>query len=90
MDPLKEPPVAAGGKGQVVVVRQAVRPVPAEDAHGEVLVNDDHCRAAVSVSVVGGRTEERVGVSIRIEGGLELLDQVTGGHSAEQLFPLGA
>ena len=34
-------------------------------------------------------TEERVGGNVSVEGILELVDQVAGGHPLEQLAPLG-
>ena len=71
---LEETPVAARGESQVVVVGQALRPVSAKHAKSQVFVDDDQAGAAASVGrVVDLTAEQRVSVSIGVEGRLELI-----------------
>ena len=91
VDALQQPPVTRRGQRLVIVVGETFGPESTEDAHGQVLVDQDHGRvldSACSVAVVVA-AEERVGGNVGVEGVLELVDQVAGGHPLEQLAPLG-
>ena len=93
VDPLEEPPVAAGGERHIVAIGEIRWPVATQDAQRQVLVDDDHDQTGPArsvVVVVAVTAEQPVGGQVGVEGGLELLDQVAGGHPAEQLLALGA
>jgi hypothetical protein len=77
--------VTTGGEHQLVV-GQIGRPAGAQDAHGDVLVDDDHETDAESiVFVVRAAAEERVGGADGIECRLELGGEVAVGETAEVL-----
>ncbi len=91
VDPLQQSPVAGCGQAQVVV-GEPVGPGSAEDADGQVLIDQDHDRAPGaerSGVVVVVTAEQGVSGQVGVKAGLELLDQVPGRHPLEQLPALG-
>jgi hypothetical protein len=88
VDALEEPPVPSGREHKVLVVGQTVGPLAADDAHGQVLVDHDHCPGCPLGSgfVVVVATEDRVGLGVGIESGLELVGQVPGRDPGQHLF----
>ena len=77
-----------GGQDQVVI-GQAGRPVTANHAHGDVLVDDDHGELYWSVDV-GQAVAAEVGVfgGDPVQLSLEGAHQIAGGQSAEDLSSL--
>ena len=86
---LQQAPVAAGRKGEIVVIGQAVGPPASHDAHGQVLVDDNHAVPPVRCSVVvHAPAEHRVYDCVGVESGLERRRQIAAGDSAQNL-PVG-
>lgn len=86
---LQQAPVAAGRKGEIVVIGQAVGPPASRDAHGQVLVDDNHAQPPVRCSVVVlAPAEHRVYDRVGVESGLERRRQIAAGDSAQYL-PVG-
>lgn len=77
--------MSAGEQGQLVVGGPS-RPVAVEHPYRQVLVNDDHLATpAGSVFRVGFfAAEQRISRAHRVQGGLELSLEVSGGQAAQQ------
>lgn len=85
---LQQPPVPHGGQGQLVV-GHSVGPSSQDDAHCDVLVDDDQPRPAFGSVGVGLGAAAKVGVfgGDAVQLGLELAHEVAG-HEAHQNLPV--